>query len=269
MYPSKQVYTPPEASYNSPHGSASSSTYAASPSALPWTGERTYLHVPYKEKDDAKKKGAQWDVQAKRWYAPAHADVNRFLRWWRPGPPVPPPPSPPAQPPTQPPAHPPTALHAAPHATQPAAAVAKEEADDCVVSGTRSREERDAKLRRSAVDVDEQQASQPGPQSQREVQLKRVKTESKPVVVAAAASPAAAMVAAAPSPPAAPPAAAGSPMKQLTVKQKVERIKEQLGLEAALPIGTAVAAALESLSMPQSGNLAAQIDALSSQLGLE
>ena len=58
-------------------------------------------------------------------------------------------------------------------------------------------------------------------------------------------------------------------MKQLTVKQKVERIKEQLGLEAAMPISTAVAAALESLGMSKTGSLATQIDALNSQLGLE
>ena len=58
-------------------------------------------------------------------------------------------------------------------------------------------------------------------------------------------------------------------MKQLTVKQKVERIKDQLGLEATLPITTAVAAALESLNMSQSGSLATQIDAINSELGLE
>ena len=100
-----------------------------------------------------------------------------------------------------------------------------------------------------------------------------VKYEYKPVVVAAAAaaSPAAATVAAAHAPPAAPPAAptgAGPPVKQLTVKQKVERIKDQLGLEATLPITTAVAAALESLGMSQSGNLTTQIDAINSLLGL-
>ena len=60
-----------------------------------------------------------------------------------------------------------------------------------------------------------------------------------------------------------------SPPAELTVKQKVDRIKEQLGLEAALPISTAVAAALESLGMPRSGTLATQIDALNSQLGLD
>ena len=61
----------------------------------------------------------------------------------------------------------------------------KEEADECVVLGARSREERDAELRRSAVDVEEQA-------TQREVQLeapaaKRVKIESKPVVLGAPA----------------------------------------------------------------------------------
>ena len=60
-----------------------------------------------------------------------------------------------------------------------------------------------------------------------------------------------------------------NPPAELTVKQKVERIKEQLGLEAAMPISTAVAAALESLGMSKTGSLATQIDALNSQLGLE
>ena len=115
-----------------------------------------------------------------------------------------------------------------------------------------------------------------------------VKYEYTPVVVvAAAASPAAAaadgdacasprqlrnIAAAAHAPPAAPPAAhtgAGPPVKQLTVKQKVERIKDQLGLEATLLVSTAVAAALESLNMSQSGSLATQIDAINSELGLE
>jgi len=49
----------------------------------------------------------------------------------------------------------------------------------------------------------------------------------------------------------------------------VERIKEELGLEAALPISAAVDAALESLGMARSGTLATQIDALNSQLGLD
>ena len=61
----------------------------------------------------------------------------------------------------------------------------KEEADECVVLGARSWEERDAELRRSAVDVEEQA-------TQRKVQLeapaaKRVKIESKPVVLGAPA----------------------------------------------------------------------------------
>ena len=155
----------------------------------------------------------------------------------------------------------------------------REAADECVVLGARSREERDAQLRRSAVDLEGEQATQPSqPGAQQEAQreapaAKRVKTESKPVAVAAAAaSPAVATVAAAhgphPAPPAAP-AGVDSSVKQLTVKQKVERIKEQLGLEAAMPISTAVAAALESLGMSKTGSLATQIDALNSQLGLE
>ena len=68
----------------------------------------------------------------------------------------------------------------------------REAADECMVLGTRSREERDAELRRSAVDLEEEQAMQPSqPGAQQEAQreapaAKRVKAESKPVAVAAA-----------------------------------------------------------------------------------
>ena len=68
----------------------------------------------------------------------------------------------------------------------------REAADECVVLGARSREERDAQLRRSAVDLEEEQAMQPSqPGAQQEAQreapaAKRVKAESKPVAVAAA-----------------------------------------------------------------------------------
>lgn len=45
---------------------------------------RTYLAVPFKEKDEAKALGAKWDKQAKAWYAPEGTDlVQSGLARWR------------------------------------------------------------------------------------------------------------------------------------------------------------------------------------------
>ncbi len=43
--------------------------------------EKTWLDVPYKEKNIAKAAGARWDRQEKRWYAPAGADLERLSQW--------------------------------------------------------------------------------------------------------------------------------------------------------------------------------------------
>ena len=43
--------------------------------------ERTYLAVPYAEKDQAKASGAKWDREAKSWYAPAGTDLAAFNAW--------------------------------------------------------------------------------------------------------------------------------------------------------------------------------------------
>ncbi|EFO4793564.1 DUF1738 domain-containing protein [Campylobacter coli] len=42
---------------------------------------KTYLYVPYSEKEFAKKAGAKWDKEAKMWYAPKGADLNNFNQW--------------------------------------------------------------------------------------------------------------------------------------------------------------------------------------------
>lgn len=44
-------------------------------------GEKTWLNVPYKEKDAAKKAGARWDRQEKRWYAPEGTDLQPLQKW--------------------------------------------------------------------------------------------------------------------------------------------------------------------------------------------
>ena len=40
---------------------------------------RTYLHVPYHEKDEAKGMGAKWDPDKKKWYCEGNA--KKFRRW--------------------------------------------------------------------------------------------------------------------------------------------------------------------------------------------
>jgi putative DNA primase/helicase len=52
-----------------------------SPAMQPPSPERTYLAVPYAEKDDAKQLGAKWDRAEKAWYVPAGADLKAFTPW--------------------------------------------------------------------------------------------------------------------------------------------------------------------------------------------
>ena len=42
---------------------------------------RTYLNVPFAEKDDARELGARWDPDVKRWYAPEGIALHPFARW--------------------------------------------------------------------------------------------------------------------------------------------------------------------------------------------
>jgi putative DNA primase/helicase len=49
--------------------------------AMTKTDDRTYLAVPYDEKDAAKQLGAKWDRQAKAWYVPAGTDLDAFTPW--------------------------------------------------------------------------------------------------------------------------------------------------------------------------------------------
>ena len=37
--------------------------------------EKTYLHIPYQEKEQAKALGARWDARQKQWYAPEGTDL--------------------------------------------------------------------------------------------------------------------------------------------------------------------------------------------------
>lgn len=47
--------------------------------------QKTYLYVPFAEKDEAKNAGARWDKDAKMWFAPKRVDLNNFTKWLNPG----------------------------------------------------------------------------------------------------------------------------------------------------------------------------------------
>ncbi len=42
---------------------------------------KTYLNVPYSEKDAVKALGGRWDPTKKKWYVPANKDLLPFLKW--------------------------------------------------------------------------------------------------------------------------------------------------------------------------------------------
>lgn len=44
---------------------------------------RTYINVPFAEKDEAKGLGAKWDRQEKSWFVPAGQDMKPFTKWAR------------------------------------------------------------------------------------------------------------------------------------------------------------------------------------------
>lgn len=45
------------------------------------TKSKTYLNVPYAQKDAAKALGARWDAASKKWYVPAGVDIMLFSQW--------------------------------------------------------------------------------------------------------------------------------------------------------------------------------------------
>lgn len=45
------------------------------------THNRSYLAVPYQEKDAAKALGAKWDTKARSWYAPLRTDLKPLEKW--------------------------------------------------------------------------------------------------------------------------------------------------------------------------------------------
>ena len=42
---------------------------------------KTYLNVPFTQKDEAKAIGARWDAVEKKWFVPSDKDSTLFVRW--------------------------------------------------------------------------------------------------------------------------------------------------------------------------------------------
>lgn len=42
---------------------------------------KTYLNVPFSQKDEAKNLGARWDPEKKKWYVPSGKDISIFSSW--------------------------------------------------------------------------------------------------------------------------------------------------------------------------------------------
>ena len=42
---------------------------------------KTYLNVPFAQKDAAKVLGARWDASIKKWYVPSGKDIGLFTQW--------------------------------------------------------------------------------------------------------------------------------------------------------------------------------------------
>jgi putative DNA primase/helicase len=49
--------------------------------AVELTTKKTFLNVPYKEKDAAKSAGAKWDGENKMWYAPEGLELSKISSW--------------------------------------------------------------------------------------------------------------------------------------------------------------------------------------------
>ncbi|MCF8502105.1 MAG: DUF5710 domain-containing protein [Rhodospirillum sp.] len=76
------VMTPHNASFaKQAHGLSQAVTPSMEQQPGKASEPRTYLAVPYEEKNQAKKLGAKWDRHRKSWFAPEGADLAPFERW--------------------------------------------------------------------------------------------------------------------------------------------------------------------------------------------
>ncbi|CAA7619292.1 zincin-like metallopeptidase domain-containing protein [Magnetospirillum sp. UT-4] len=64
-----------------PAGAETAITEDREPAMTEEPKRRTFIAVPFAEKDEAKAAGAKWDRQAKSWYLPEGVDPAGFTRW--------------------------------------------------------------------------------------------------------------------------------------------------------------------------------------------
>ncbi|WP_236718969.1 DUF5710 domain-containing protein, partial [Campylobacter fetus] len=56
-------------------------TEQANSEVLNLATKKTFLYVPFSQKDEAKSAGAKWDKESKMWYAPKGSDLNKLSKW--------------------------------------------------------------------------------------------------------------------------------------------------------------------------------------------
>ncbi len=76
-----QTSAPVMPSHAQPESLESAKPFSAHTPAAPSPHEKTYLAVPYHQKNQAKAAGARWDRQAKLWYALPGADLAKLEAW--------------------------------------------------------------------------------------------------------------------------------------------------------------------------------------------
>jgi phage/plasmid primase-like uncharacterized protein len=77
----EHVQTQEEPREREDHREAAMGPPPASNQASRPAAERTFLAVPYRQKNQAKAAGAKWDPKAKLWYAPEGADLDKLKTW--------------------------------------------------------------------------------------------------------------------------------------------------------------------------------------------
>nr|BCU00359.1 DUF1738 domain-containing protein [uncultured bacterium] len=81
-------HAPIQAATNDRPALAAKETVAEPERAQAQAAHRTYVEVPFKEKEQARELGAKWDRQEKSWYIPDGVDKEPFAHWLNPAPKV-------------------------------------------------------------------------------------------------------------------------------------------------------------------------------------
>jgi antirestriction protein ArdC/phage/plasmid primase-like uncharacterized protein len=69
------------AQFERDHGQQQAEAHITSQVKAEAQTQKTFIQVPFREKDEAKSLGAKWDRQEQLWYVPAGVDAGRFAKW--------------------------------------------------------------------------------------------------------------------------------------------------------------------------------------------